>query len=131
MYFILKIKLIMKNIKIYKSSFFALIFMFSTYSTYAQQTESLLEVDKRKVCMVDDEYKGEQQLLVTIDNKTYYGCCDPCIETLKTDSSFRKTTDYYLGSKIFKADAYIVKKTNNKVLYFKSKESYLAYLKIH
>ena len=96
----------------------------------AQQNAKITALDKTKVCMVDDEYKGEQQLTTKIDGKIYYGCCDPCIQTLNSDSSFRFAFDPISNIKINKADAFIVKETTetDKVLYFENKANYQTYL---
>jgi len=92
----------------------------------AQENTSENVLDKSKVCMVDDEYKGEQQLTTTINEKVYFGCCEPCIELLLADTSFRYATDPFSGSKVCKADAFIVRKSgeDSKVLYFESEESF-------
>ena len=128
----------MKNIlksKLYKKQpIFLVVLMYIAITTVnAQKKSDSDELDKTKVCMVDDEYKGEQQLITVIDNKKYYGCCEPCIEILNTDSSYRFAKDHFTGKSIDKAKAYIVRKTKNNdaVLYFENKINYQAYIAKH
>ncbi len=125
----------MKNLKRNKDCKKYLILLLILASTslrtlIAQQNEETNALDKTKVCMVDDEYKGEQQLTTIIKGKTYFGCCDPCIQTLNADSSFRFAIDPFSGLKISKAEAYIVRKTmkTDAVIYFENKENYQLYL---
>mgnify|MGYP003639001829 CR=1 FL=1 len=125
----------MKNIlksKLYKKQpIFLVVLMYIAITTVnAQKKSDSDELDKTKVCMVDDEYKGEQQLITVIDNKTYYGCCEPCIETLNSDSSFRYTKDHFTGKKVDKSNAYIVRKTkeSDAIIYFENKKNYQAYI---
>ena len=118
--------------KLYKKSLTLLVCLVfvSLNKLVAQQNYDSTELDKTNVCMVDDEYKGEQQLQTIIDGKTYYGCCIPCIETLNSDSSFRYGIDPISKIKIDKTDAFIVRKSveSDKVLYFEDKENYQTYL---
>ena len=112
---------------------FLTLFCLIVTTVNSQEKSDSEELDKTKVCMVDDQYKGEQQLITVIDNKKYYGCCEPCIEILNTDSSYRFAKDHFTGKSIDKAKAYIVRKTKNNdaVLYFENKINYQAYIAKH
>ena len=102
----------------------------STLSACGQKTPTE-SVDRTKVCMVDNQYKGELQLTTTIDGKTFYGCCDPCIETLNDDADFRFSEDPFSGKKINRAEAFIarVKDKEDAIQYFESEENYKKYIK--
>lgn len=121
-----------KKTKLYqKKPILLMVLVYISLGTLTAQQKSSTDVlDKTKVCMVNDEYKGEQQLITIIDEKIYYGCCDPCIEALNTDSSFRYAIDPFSGLKISKAEAFIAKKENNSdaVIYFENEENYRQYI---
>jgi len=81
------------------------------------------------VCMVDDEYKDSLLLAVDIDGKTYYGCCQPCVEYLEADEAIRYARDPLTNHLVNKADAFIAFEIAGtwKVLYFESEENYKKY----
>jgi len=88
------------------------------------------DVQKNKICMVDDVFKGEEMIKVEIDGQVYYGCCEPCIEALLIDSTFRYAIDPFSGKKIGKADAFIVVGEDGVGLqYFDSKNNFESFLK--
>lgn len=85
------------------------------------------KVSNDLVCMVNDTYMGKRQLLVSVHNKKYYGCCEMCVEKLqKNIDNVRFAIDPQTREPVDKASAFIVLKTykSSEVLYFKSKESY-------
>jgi hypothetical protein len=88
------------------------------------------QLDQDLVCMVNNAYVGKKQIEVIVDRKTYYGCCEMCKVTLKTDSTSRYATDPLTGERVDKAVAYIVlrSKKSDLVHYFKSKENFEQYL---
>jgi hypothetical protein len=88
------------------------------------------------VCMMDNKYKGKDQIPVEVNGKTYYGCCQGCVSALKFNSNLRYAKDPLTGEEVDKADAYIVlssdgisSDSSGSVLYFKSAEGYAKYLK--
>ncbi len=115
------------------SNLAALLILFIGMATPAASQQDTVEsgLDKTQVCMVDDEFHGEQQLTTEVDGKVYYGCCDPCIDALNSDASFRFATDPVTGGKVSKVEAFIAIKPGEEkaVLYFESKENYQQYLK--
>ncbi len=92
------------------------------------------EVSNDLVCMVNDTYMGEKQLLVPVDEKDYYGCCAMCVEKLqKNIDDARYAVDPQTLEPVDKATAFIVLKSDNssEVLYFTSKENYHLYKNQH
>lgn len=90
-------------------------------------SKGYVKVDNNLVCMVNDMYFGQPQIPVTVDSKTYYGCCEGCKKKLAEDKTLRFTTDPATGETVDKAGAYIVKKEDGSVLYFKKEENYKKY----
>ncbi len=82
------------------------------------------------VCYVNNSYMGKKQIPVEVQGKTYYGCCDGCVDKLKNIREFRYAIDPLTGNEVDKAKAYIVLKPNGfgEVLYFESEGNYLKYL---
>lgn len=81
------------------------------------------------VCMVNDAYMGRLQFEVPFEGKTYYGCCEMCVERIPNDPSVRKAVDPNSGMEVDKADAFIVLAgTQGQVDYFENEESYRAFL---
>jgi YHS domain-containing protein len=82
------------------------------------------------VCFVNNKFMGKEQIPVEVNGKTYYGCCQGCVGTLKFDRSSRYATDPYTGKEVDKATAYIVTipGTGGMVQYFESKLNYEKYL---
>ncbi len=68
---------------------------------------------------------------VEVDGKTYYGCCDYSSSQLREDSTTRFSIDPFSGEKVDKVGALIFPDPNrdNGVLYFKTKDNYLQYIK--
>lgn len=89
-------------------------------------------VESKKVCMVNDKFMGIDQIPVIADKKTYYGCCQNCVDKIQSNqNNVRFAKDPLTGERVDKADAYIVMLTDgsNKALYFKSEKNYQKYLK--
>lgn len=82
------------------------------------------------VCMMNNKHFGVEQIPVEVEGKMYYGCCQGCVTSLKSNRSIRYTQDPHTGEEVDKADAYIVLNPNNpqSVLYFKSAENYMKYM---
>ncbi len=82
------------------------------------------------VCMMNNKYFGTEQIPVEVEGKNYYGCCQGCVNSLKSNRAIRFTQDPYSGEEVDKADAYIVLNPDGSknVLYFKSGENYGNYL---
>lgn len=83
------------------------------------------KVPNKQVCMVNNAYMGKDQFEVTYDGKTYYGCCNMCVERIPNDETARKAKDPFTGKEIDKANAYIVlKDQQGNVDYFENEENY-------
>ncbi len=82
------------------------------------------------VCYVNNSYFGKEQIPVEVDGKTYYGCCEGCVDKLHNIREFRYATDPLSGVEVDKAKAYIVLKPdgNGEVLYFENKDNYLKFI---
>jgi len=81
------------------------------------------------VCFVNNKYMGKEQIPVTVEGKTYYGCCMGCVNNLKNNRATRYSVDPLSGKEVDKANAYIILRTasDGKVQYFESEENYLKY----
>ena len=66
-------------------------------------------VDKKgMVCMINDEVLNKPGVAVEHNGKTYYGCCEMCLEKIKKDpSKYVTANDPVSGQKVDKADAFI------------------------
>ena len=82
------------------------------------------------VCMVNDAYMGKPQIPVPVNGKTYYGCCQMCVERLNNERTARVGTDPFSGKSVDKTEAYIVlMNKEGRVSYFESKQNFLNYKK--
>ena len=87
-------------------------------------------VPNDKVCMVNNEYMGRDQLEVQVDGKTYYGCCEMCQERLPNDPTVREAIDPVSNKPVDKATAVIaLTDANGAVAYFENNDTYNKYLK--
>ena len=83
------------------------------------------KVPNNQVCMVNNAYMGKDQFEVPYDGKTYYGCCNMCVERSQNDETVRQAKDPFTGKEIDKANAYIVlKDQQGNVDYFENEENY-------
>lgn len=87
-------------------------------------------IDHKLVCMVNNTYMGVDQILVTVQNKTYYGCCDKCVRDIQTDEKVRFAIDPYSKVKVDKAIAFITMSPAKPgtILYFESEQNAKKYL---
>lgn len=77
-------------------------------------------VDPKTVCMVNDAVMGKGQIPVKHEDKTYYGCCEGCVEKIKTMRSVRYASDPVTGREVDKAKAVILEGPAGEALYFES-----------
>lgn len=94
-----------------------------------EQAGALTRVEAKKVCMVNDQLFGKDQIPVAYEGRTYYGCCEMCKERLAKDAAARTGVDPATGKKVDKAKAVIVAKEDGSVLYFESEETLAKYQK--
>jgi YHS domain-containing protein len=81
------------------------------------------------VCMVNNAYMGKKQFEVPFEGKTYYGCCNMCVERIPVDKDARTAVDPYSSKSIDKSEAYIVLVGGQgQVAYFENEENYKNFL---
>lgn len=73
--------------------------------------------------MVNDRYMGSDQIPVSVDGKTYYGCCAGCKDKLQNQAAARTALDPVTRKPVDKASAVIARTKTGKVMYFESLET--------
>lgn len=104
----------------------AMLFALQSYSvagTRAKGPSEVKHVETSQVCMVNDTFMNKPQIPVSVEGKTYYGCCEGCVGRLKGDRSVRFSKDPVTGREVDKAAAYIAMQPDGTVLYFESMET--------
>ena len=88
------------------------------------------ELKAKDVCMVDNKLMDTLLLSTEIGGKTYYGCCEPCIEYLTSDESIRFAKDPLTNKQVDKSEAYIALNHGKKkdIMYFESEQSFKKYI---
>ncbi|SHM21982.1 hypothetical protein [Hymenobacter psychrotolerans] len=87
---------------------------------------------KELVCMVNNAYMGKKQVPVSFQGRQYYGCCEMCVKTIKTQRQVRVAQDPLTGKEVDKSLAFIAldaAQQNGGVQYFESEDTYQQYLK--
>jgi YHS domain-containing protein len=104
------------------------LFALATISFGAEAAKpALTKVEPKTVCMITEHAMGKPQIPVTVDGKTYYGCCDMCKKTLATDATKRVATDPQSGAEVDKAVAVIAADADGKIFYFENEKNLKAY----
>jgi|SRR5690606_110458 len=81
------------------------------------------------VCMVNNAYMGKKQFEVPFEGKTYYGCCNMCVERIPVDKDARVAVDPYSSKEVDKSEAYIVLVSGQgHVAYFESEENFKLFV---
>ena len=94
----------------------------------APQSTGLRKVDDvKKVCMVNNQVMGKDQIPVEVEGKTYYGCCEMCKERIAKDPAVRYSIDPVSGVRIDKATAVIGARPDGTTLYFESEANLETY----
>ncbi|CAG0963388.1 hypothetical protein ANRL2_01062 [Anaerolineae bacterium] len=104
----------------------ALVVALQSYSiagTRVKNQSEVKRVETSQVCMVNDTFMNKPQIPVSVEGKTYYGCCEGCVGRLKGDRSVRYSKDPVTGREVDKAAAYITTQPDGTVLYFESMET--------
>ena len=83
---------------------------------------TITKLANNQVCMVNNRFLNSNQIPVTVNGKTYYGCCEGCVKALKEDPASHITYDLLSNEEVDKATAFIIGKPGSfeDVLYFKS-----------
>lgn len=97
----------------------------ATVTTASQRM--LTRVESRNVCMVNDQDMGKPQIPVSLDGKTYFGCCAMCKEKLEKNPAVRTAPDPVTGKLVDKAQAVIARNDEGRVFYFESEDSLLRF----
>lgn len=84
---------------------------------------TLQKVEARKVCMINNRVMANDQIPVTIGDRTYFGCCPMCKERLEREEGARTAVDPVSGLKVDKALAVIGATATGEVHYFESAEN--------
>ena len=88
------------------------------------QPSPLTRVDSPShVCMVNDRYMGSEQIPVSVDGKTYFGCCAGCKDKLQNQAAARTALDPVTGKRVDKATGVIARTDTGRVMYFESAET--------
>jgi len=87
------------------------------------------EVPHDLVCMVNNAYMGKKQFEVPFEGKTYYGCCNMCVERIPVDKDARTAVDPYSSKEVDKSEAFIVLvSAQGHVAYFENEQNYKQFL---
>jgi len=87
------------------------------------------QVPQDLVCMVNNAYMGKKQFEVPFEGKTYYGCCNMCVERIPVDKDARTAVDPYSSKEVDKSEAYIVLVSGRgDVAYFENEQNYKLFL---
>jgi YHS domain-containing protein len=90
---------------------------------------ALKKVEAKKVCMINNQLFEKDQIPVSVEGKTYYGCCEMCKERLTKDRAARTALDPVTHKEVDKATAVIAAQPDGKVLYFQSEKTLEEYQK--
>ena len=90
---------------------------------------ALKKVEAKKVCMINNQLFEKDQIPVSVEGKTYYGCCEMCKERLTKDRAARTALDPVTHKEVDKATAVIAAQPDGKVLYFQSEKTLAEYQK--
>jgi YHS domain-containing protein len=108
---------------------FTLVFvcLLALFVGIAAAEPGLQRVETKRVCMVNNQVFEKDQIPVTVEGKTYYGCCEMCKERLSKDAALRSAVDPVTGKTVDKATAVIGALPDGKVLYFESEATFGQY----
>jgi YHS domain-containing protein len=93
----------------------------------AAQANGLRKVEAKRVCMVTNQLFEKDQIPVVVANRTYYGCCEGCKQTLASNPSARTAVDPVSGKSVDKAVAVIGARADGSTLYFESETNLKKY----
>ena len=101
----------------------------NTATTIKFSDTGITKLANSHVCMVNNRFLNSIQIAVSVEGKTYYGCCEGCVKMLREDPTSHFTPDLLSGEQVDKATAYIIGEpgTYEKVLYFKSEANAKEY----
>ena len=88
----------------------------------AQEKPHLQRIDPKYVCFINKRRFDKPQNPVTVEGRTYYGCCSMCTSKLQHDPASRFDTDPVSGKRVDKATAVIGADSKGKVYFFETEE---------
>lgn len=97
-----------------------LILMAAALPVGAYAGDALKKVEPQYVCMINNKLFDKPQIPVTVDGKTYYGCCPMCKDKLEKSAEARTATDHVSGKAVDKAEAVIGAAADGTVHYFEN-----------
>jgi YHS domain-containing protein len=100
-----------------------------TFAGDAGIKPALKKVEAKKVCMINNQLFEKDQIPVSVEGKTYYGCCEMCKERLAKDRAARTALDPVTHKEVDKAVAVIAAQPDGKVLYFENEKTLEEYQK--
>jgi len=77
--------------------------------------------------MVNDSKFEDPQIPVTVDGKTYFGCCQGCVRRLNKDRKIRNAVDPVSRDTVDKATAVIGVAPDGRAYYFESRVTLRAF----
>lgn len=89
--------------------------------------DTVVAVESKMVCMINDRSMANEQIPVPIDGRTYFGCCSMCKERLEKSEEARYAVDPVSGKKVDKATAFIGALPGAVVLYFEHEANFDRY----
>ena len=87
------------------------------------EPQPVRKVESSKVCMINEQYMDREQIPVEADGKTYYGCCQMCVDRITNDPATRFAVDPVSKAKVDKAKAVIGATEDGKVFYFETEKN--------
>ena len=99
------------------------LFMSVNAQSETAKNSSLVQVETKYVCMINNQKFDKEQIPIEVQGQTYYGCCEMCKEKLKNDPKSRTAVDPVSGKKVDKAKAVIGVNAAGKVFYFENVEN--------
>lgn len=99
---------------------FCLAFAGNLFSADQAKSGKLVQVDAKKVCMVNNKAFDKDQIPVKVEDKTYYGCCEMCKKMLTENADARMAVDPVSGNKVDKATAVIGADSDGTTYYFEN-----------
>jgi len=117
-----------------KSFVLAFMLLFVSVPVMAQDKASVIDswlkpVESQYVCMVNNQSYDKPQILVDVEEKSYYGCCAMCKTRLLKDPDIRAALDPVSGNIVDKALAVIGTSPDRGVYYFENEDNFQEFAK--
>ena len=94
-------------------------------ATASAEGPMLRRVPVERVCMMNNQDMGKDQIPVPVGDKMYYGCCAGCVKALTENANdIRYAKDPVSGARVDKATAVIGALPDNRAFYFESEETF-------